>query len=167
MTVENSFIKIIPLIRNERLGMIAALFIPNILSSAMHSEPMWSQICHLTQISHCRSEFITDAIFLPTFHKLAKAWGKWCHNFNTCPCWIHKIITHTCHLFVMILSVLTYLHIKALIKISKEQNTYLKINSKGDLWTALTVFLCVLYFFFPSTFYPFVCLPAVCLLWRY
>ena len=65
MAVENSFIKIIPLIRNERLEMIAALFIPNILSSAMHSEPMWSQICHLeTQISHCRSEFITDAIFL-------------------------------------------------------------------------------------------------------
>ena len=74
MTVENSFIKIILLIRNERLGMIAALFIPHILSSAMHSEPMWSQICHLeTQISHCCSEFIPDAIFLSTFHKLAKA----------------------------------------------------------------------------------------------
>lgn len=50
--------------------------------------------------------------------------GKRCHNFNTCPCWIHKIITHTCHLFVMILSPLTYLHIKALIKISKEWNAY-------------------------------------------
>lgn len=32
----------------------------------------------------------------------------------------------------MILSLLTYLHIKALIKISKEGDAYFKINSEGD-----------------------------------
>lgn len=62
---------------------------------------------------------------------VSEAWGKRCHNFNTRPCWIHKIITHTCHLFVMILSLLTYLHIKALIKISEESNAYLKRTLKA------------------------------------
>lgn len=97
-----------------------------------------------------------------------EARGKRCHNFNTCPCWIHKIITHTCHLFVMILSQLTYLHIKALIKISKERNAYFKINSEGDPCTASKV---VLFLF--AVVFLFVCLLFTrlslifmkCLLW--
>lgn len=42
-----------------------------------------------------------------------------------------KIIKLSCHLFVMILSPLTYLHIKALIKFSKESNAHFKTHSKA------------------------------------
>lgn len=37
----------------------------------------------------------------------------------------------TCHLFVMILSPLSYLHIKALIKIVKGQNAFFKTDSRS------------------------------------
>lgn len=105
------------------------------------------------------SQFISDTCWVFFFFLLlslpsmaAEARGKRCHNFNTCPCWIHKIITHTCHLFVMILSLLTYLHIKALIKISKEPNAYFKINSEGDPCTAskVVLFLFAVVFLFVS-----------------
>lgn len=49
-----------------------------------------------------------------------------------------KIIKLSCHLFVMILSSLTYLHIKALIKFSKESNAHFKTHSKAS---ALVLFL--------------------------
>lgn len=55
----------------------------------------------------------------------------------------------------MIVSLLTYLHIKALIKFSKERNAYFKINSEGDLCTASKVVL----FLFAVVF----CLSACCL----
>lgn len=98
----------------------------------------------------------------------AEAWGKWCHNVNRCPCWIHKIITHTCHLFVMILSLLTYLHIKALIKISEERDAYFKINSEGDAYTASKVVLflfAVVFLFVCALFTRLSQIFMKCLLW--
>lgn len=41
------------------------------------------------------------------------------------------IIKHTCHLFVMMLSSRSYLHIKELIRISKESNSHFKTNSRA------------------------------------
>lgn len=106
---------------------------------------LWLQIClSEPQVSHlCLGSCVTFVSVwvwvcapLSSPSLVSEAWGKRCHNFNTRPCWIHKIITHTCHLFVMILSLLTYLHIKALIKISEESNAYFKTNSEGDPCTA-------------------------------
>lgn len=48
-----------------------------------------------------------------------------------------KIIKLRCHLFVMILSPQTYLHIKALIKFSEESNAHFKTHSKAPalIWS--------------------------------
>lgn len=117
----------------------------------------------------CVSQFISDSSLLLSLPSMAaEARGKRCHNFNTCPCWIHKIITHTCHLFVMILSLLTYLHIKALIKISKERNAYFKINSEGDPCTASKVVLflfAVVLLFVCALFTRLSLIFMKCLLW--
>lgn len=126
------------------------LLILNVLYCVMNSGSLWS---HLSFGDTSKS--FVSLVFPPLPSMAAEARGKRCHNFNTCPCWIHKIITHTCHLFVMILSLLTYLHIKALIKISKERNAYFKINSEGNPCTASRVVL----FLFAVVF----CLSVCCL----
>lgn len=60
----------------------------------------------------------------------------------------------------MILSPLTYLHIKALIKISKEGSAYFKINSEGETCVAsrdvvFLIFVCVVYMIEPIFFFFF------------
>lgn len=115
------------------------------LGSCFVFSAAWLQLCH--QEERGRLCLRTSRILLVV---VAEAWGKLCHNFNSCPCWIRRIITHACHLFVMILSALTYLHIKALITISEDRKASFKMNSEGDLCsTSKVAFIC--------SGFPFVC----------
>lgn len=115
------------------------------LGSRFAFSAAWLQLCH--QEERGRLCLRTSGILLAV---VADAWEKWCHNFNSRPSWIRRIITHACHLFVMILSALTYLHIKALITISEDRKASFKMNSEGDLCsTSKVVFVC--------SGFPFVC----------